>query len=79
MLLKAVPHLKFVLQDLPPILEQGKEVGSLALKHCMHLSQQFPQFLATQIPHSVLKTQVQFVPVDFFKESPVQGCDIYYV
>ncbi|KAJ7927645.1 S-adenosyl-L-methionine-dependent methyltransferase [Mycena leptocephala] len=61
MLLKAVPHLKFVLQDLPPILEQGKE------------------FLATQIPHSVLKTQVQFVPVDFFKESPVQGCDIYYV
>ncbi|KAJ7453341.1 S-adenosyl-L-methionine-dependent methyltransferase [Mycena galericulata] len=53
-LLKAFPHLKFVLQDLPGVVEQGKE------------------FLAAEIPEPVLKTQVQFVPLDFFKESPLK-------
>ncbi|KAJ7913390.1 S-adenosyl-L-methionine-dependent methyltransferase [Mycena leptocephala] len=60
-LLKAFPHLKFVLQDLSSVVEQGKE------------------YLSKEISDSVLKTQIQFVPLDFFKDSPVQDCDIYYV
>ncbi|KAJ6572446.1 O-methyltransferase-domain-containing protein [Mycena vulgaris] len=59
-LLNALPHLKFVLQDLPAVIEQGKE------------------FLAAKLPAAVLETQVEYVPFDFFKESPVQA-DIYYV
>ncbi|KAJ7262897.1 S-adenosyl-L-methionine-dependent methyltransferase [Mycena rebaudengoi] len=60
MLLNAFPHLKFVLQDLPAVVDQGKE------------------YLATELSESVLKTQVEFVPFDFFKDSPAE-CDFYYV
>jgi hypothetical protein len=45
----------------------------------VHLTQHIPQYLSKEISDSVLKTQIQFVPLDFFKDSPVQDCDIYYV
>ncbi|KAF8830942.1 hypothetical protein HHX47_DHR1000114 [Lentinula edodes] len=37
------------------------------------------QFWVKQHPSAVQKERVKFVPFDFFKDAPVQGCDIYYV
>ncbi|KAJ6501501.1 S-adenosyl-L-methionine-dependent methyltransferase [Mycena vitilis] len=30
-------------------------------------------------PFSALKQRVQYVPLDFFKESPMEDCDVYYI
>ncbi|KAF5387590.1 hypothetical protein D9757_006616 [Collybiopsis confluens] len=60
-LVQAFPHLKIVLQDLPPLIQQATE------------------FWKTDHPSAVANQRVSFVDFDFFKESPVPGCDFYYV
>ncbi|KIJ65800.1 hypothetical protein HYDPIDRAFT_151410 [Hydnomerulius pinastri MD-312] len=62
-LIKTFPHLQVVVQDLPDVLEQGKEVWALA-KDTLELVDQ---------------GRVKFVPLDFFKECPVEGQDVYYL
>ncbi|KAJ6628890.1 S-adenosyl-L-methionine-dependent methyltransferase [Mycena sp. CBHHK59/15] len=60
-LLKKFPKLKVVLQDLPSIIDQGKE------------------YLDKENLDSSLKKQIQLVPFDFFKDTPVEKCDFYYI
>ncbi|KZW01644.1 S-adenosyl-L-methionine-dependent methyltransferase [Exidia glandulosa HHB12029] len=59
-LTKAKPHIKAVVQDLPTVVEQAKDVWQ------------------KEFPEAVQKQRVQFVPIDFFAGSPVEGCDFYY-
>ncbi|KAJ6544755.1 S-adenosyl-L-methionine-dependent methyltransferase [Mycena vulgaris] len=61
MLLNAFPQLKIMVQDLPGVVEQGKE------------------FVSTEIKDIALRDRVQYVPLDFFKGSPVRDCDFYYL
>jgi len=30
-------------------------------------------------PRALTENRVQFVPIDFFVDAPVSGCDVYYV
>ncbi|KAJ7214521.1 S-adenosyl-L-methionine-dependent methyltransferase [Mycena pura] len=61
-LLNAFPHLKIIVQDLPPVVEEGRQI-----------------FQKNTEMSSTLKQHVQYIPFDFFKESPVKGCDVYYI
>ncbi|KAJ6626254.1 S-adenosyl-L-methionine-dependent methyltransferase [Mycena sp. CBHHK59/15] len=60
-LLKAFPALKFVVQDLPEVIDQGKS------------------FIQTEITDSALRSRVEYASLDFFNETPVKDCDIYFV
>ncbi|KAJ7209445.1 S-adenosyl-L-methionine-dependent methyltransferase [Mycena haematopus] len=59
--LRAFPHLKIVVHDLPEVVKQGQEV-------CL-----------TRDLDATAKERVQWVPLDFFNETPVKGCDVYYL
>ncbi|KAJ7634566.1 S-adenosyl-L-methionine-dependent methyltransferase [Roridomyces roridus] len=61
-LVKEFPHLKVVVQDLPSVVEEGRQ--SLADNKDLSVS---------------LKQRVEHIPFDFFKDSPVKDCDIYYL
>ncbi|KAF9002052.1 S-adenosyl-L-methionine-dependent methyltransferase [Cyathus striatus] len=58
---KAFPSFKVVLQDLPEVIQQGKE------------------YWAKQYPKAIESCRIQFVPMDFFKEAPVKGCNFYHM
>ncbi|KAF8992613.1 S-adenosyl-L-methionine-dependent methyltransferase [Cyathus striatus] len=60
-LVKVFPSLKVVLQDLPEVVEQGKD------------------YWAKQYPNAIETQSIQFVPTDFFKDTPVKGCNFYYL
>ena len=32
-----------------------------------------------QFPQAIEDSRVEFVPIDFFTEPPVAGCDVYFV
>ena len=34
---------------------------------------------AEQFPEAMEGSRIEFVPIDFFSQSPVEGCDFYYV
>ena len=61
-LAKAYPDLKFVLQDMPNRLEQGK-------------TEIWPE----RCPEALARNRVQWAPIDLLTETPVPGCDVYYV
>ncbi|KAJ7151574.1 S-adenosyl-L-methionine-dependent methyltransferase [Mycena filopes] len=61
-LLNAFPQLRIVVQDLPSVIEDGKEF----LKNTFQMSCE-------------RKEHVQYVPLDFFNQSPVEACDVYYI
>lgn len=55
--------------------------------HLQYILQDLPQTIRqaeaqvwpTQAPEPLKAGNIQFKPIDFFKESPVPDCDIYYV
>lgn len=80
-LTKAKPHIKAVLQDLPSVVEQAQEASAPSPKReGQALTRAMPwQVWAKEYPEAVQKQRVQFVPIDFFADAPVAGCDFYYV
>jgi O-methyltransferase domain len=78
-LFKAHPHLKVTLQDLPNVIEQAYEVSVAHCTSSRHLHDMFIQFWTKECPHAVQDKRVDFVAVDFMKEGPVKGHNIYYV
>ena len=32
-----------------------------------------------ECPEAITENRIQFEPIDFLRESPIQGCDVYYV
>jgi len=57
-----------------------------AHKHLHAIVQDLPavvedakKFWDTELPTAVCSKQVEFLPLDFFKETPVKGCDYYYL
>jgi len=61
-LAKGFPNLRFVLQDMPNRLQQGK-------------TEIWPE----RCPEALAQNRVQWAPIDLLTESPVRGCDVYYV
>lgn len=41
--------------------------------------EQAKKYWSAQLPEAVESGRVTFHAMDFFVETPVQGCDIYYV
>ncbi|KAH8111801.1 S-adenosyl-L-methionine-dependent methyltransferase [Phellopilus nigrolimitatus] len=37
------------------------------------------QLWSSEYPEAIQEGRIDFVPIDFFKDTPVEGCDIYYV
>lgn len=72
------PHLRIVIQDLPNVMDHGREVGYLCsyMKPVLNLPFEFWQ---GKCPDALEKQAVTFVPLDFFKETPVASCDVYFV
>ncbi|RDB28143.1 3-O-methyltransferase 2 [Hypsizygus marmoreus] len=60
-LVKAFPKFKIILQDLPDVVNQGKD------------------YWKKEIPDAVDKQRIEFVPLDFFADSPVKDSDFYYI
>lgn len=89
------PDVGFPWKDLPSgttICDLGGGVGYIGLDIARHnpgvhvvlqdltdTVAQGEEFWKANAPDIVQEGRVQFVPVDFFKESPVAGCDYYYV
>jgi len=61
LILKAYPHLRAVIQDLGPVIEDAKK------------------FWNTENREAVASNRVELSTIDFFKESPKKGCDIYFL
>ncbi|KAF9479526.1 S-adenosyl-L-methionine-dependent methyltransferase [Pholiota conissans] len=60
-LVKKFPQLKVILQDLPAVVQQGRD------------------YWKTERPEAIDQKRVEFVPIDFFADQPVSGCDFYYL
>ena len=37
------------------------------------------EFWPKECPEAIKENRIQFEPIDFLRESPIQGCDVYYV
>ena len=79
-LLKKFPQLRIVLQDLESVVEEGRKVRIFYDMNIFILANVDPcQLWSTEYPEVVENKHVSFVPIDFFKETPVPGSDFYYV
>ena len=77
-LLKKFPHLRAVVQDLPSVLEDTRRVSNV-FRFILRFRLISCQFWEENLPEAVKNDRVQFTPIDFFKDAPVEGCDIYIV
>jgi hypothetical protein len=78
-LAKVHRHLKLTLQDQPNVIEKARSVGGVSCPYQYHSSLIVGQVWGSQYPEAVSEKRIDFVPFDFFKESPVKGQNIYYV
>lgn len=81
-LAKAYPHLQFIIQDLGSTVEQGKKVMKLSdnlIRRNVWSDTLLLQKWDEDYPEAVTKQRVEFKEIDFLKEAPVEGCEIYYV
>lgn len=78
-LLRAFPehNFKAVIHDVPTQLEEGMKVG-LTLLVPRNILDVLQHWEAT-FPEALRSDKVDFVPLDFLKETPTPGCDFYYV
>jgi ubiquinone/menaquinone biosynthesis C-methylase UbiE len=78
-ILKAFPHLRVTIQDLPDVISDAKEVGLSIFATRLSSPDPTAKFWQTAMPEALENNQVDFAAIDFLKESPVKGSDIYYV